>query len=549
METQRSELYIGAMVIAALVVLVLLTIQFSRNSLFDFSGTYRVAVRFEAAPGIALNAPVYKNGVKIGSVCSVQLVDDDRAVEVVLQIQRNRKIYTNETCKLTQSMIMSDSKIEFVRSTQKSDEPIETLRTDGLATIIGFVPTDMMSSFSNIEDDLEGAIKNVSSAASGLTEFIGRASYFIGDKEAIDEKQKLIIDFINKSETTLASISEVAASTKTLIDDPALKSNLTEGVRQFPEVMKSTREILAKGNTIFDDAKNIVDSVQGTIGKVDAIVGKVEPVVDTFAADMPKISDKMQKGFSNFESVTGDISSITHAVASGNGPIRQFLADETLYPNVQQVVSNAKEITSEVKPALRSLKPVLDNAQVITDKVARNPSVIISGLLQKQTPIKGAMPQWGDGLGSDGLTDYDMNTIRGGYYETIPVPAGRNNYEYPSPPSCKLNLSKWFGFGKKEQVVEEYEISSDSATENCYGTYQQQPTTIQYDNKYEQPAEIIPNAAPQKTERVTPPLPSRTPRIMPVPDVTKKQYQSTINTAEPEAEPQLVFTPENRILR
>lgn len=578
MNTQRSELYIGTMVLAALAVFVLLTIQFSKNTLFDFSGTYKVAVHFEAAPGVALNAPVYKNGVKIGSVASVKLIDDDRAVEVVLMIQRGRKIYTNEDCKLTQSMIMNDSKIEFVRSHKATNGEVREIPNDGTAIINGVVPSDLFSSFSNIEGELETAIVNVSGAASGLAEFMSRLSMFVGTHEEIEEKQAQLGSLINKAEETMDNINTAAQYAKEIIADPVVKNGICDGIKQFPEVMKTTQEILVKGNNLADQAQQIATDIQGTAGKVDTIIGKVEPVVDNLATDIPKVSETIQRGMGKFESITSDIASITNAVASGDGPIRQFLSDETLYENVQQVVYNAREITDEIKPVLRGAKPVMDNAQVLTDKLARDPSVIISGLFRKQAPLKGGMPQWGDGLGSDGLTDYDMGMIRGNCSaDTFPIPAGRNTREYPAP--RKFGFSLW-PFGKKTEQVVSYDAGAPYTEEMYYSedAFETMPHALPQGMPADLPMQLptdlpenMPLGETLELEFPESPTPQQTPRIMPVPDLSGKSSQGRIvvtdprsrrrapNTAMPTvdvpvvtpsgSEPQLVFTPEKSVLR
>ena len=82
---------------------------------FSFS-TYPLQVRFDYAPGVTAGTPVRKSGIRIGEVESIRLADDDSNVMVTILIQKDRTIYNDEECYLTQNFLGDTVANSFVPS-------------------------------------------------------------------------------------------------------------------------------------------------------------------------------------------------------------------------------------------------------------------------------------------------------------------------------------------------------------------------------------------------------------------------------------------------
>ncbi len=82
---------------------------------------YRVTINFPAAPGVAADTPVRKNGVNIGRVKKVTLLNDDAGVDLELELNDEFQIKSGELCKVgTGSLITGDAIVEFVPPTRES---------------------------------------------------------------------------------------------------------------------------------------------------------------------------------------------------------------------------------------------------------------------------------------------------------------------------------------------------------------------------------------------------------------------------------------------
>lgn len=469
MNNQRIEFRIGLMVIMALVMLVVLTIQFGRQSFFNFGREYKLRVRFDSAPGLVSKVSVFKNGVKIGRVASVQLVNDDQEVEALLMIQGNRKLYSNEECRLKQPPLMGDATIEFVRKKTPADEETRQLAENDLLN--GVVPADIFNAFSNIEGELTSAISNVSSAALNLGEFIQSISLFVGTPEEIVEKQKSLEVIFEQFNTTMKSITTLSGNINDIVTDPAVNENIRKATCKFPETIDKTNLLLGEMHGFINrtsESLGKVDrafvKVEATLDKIDGAVNDVKPLTEALGTQGPEITASLRESARKLDSMFDELTKLVQSINNADGSIKRLINDTELYDNLQETIGNAKELTADLKPLLREAKPIADNVKVFTDKIAREPSAIISGLIRKKPPLKGALPQWGDGLGSDGLCESDLSMMRdqsmllcagGGL-------AGRNN------PMLEMESKSlfWWPFGKKRETSGN-EFQEESVAARC----------------------------------------------------------------------------------
>ncbi len=99
-----------------------------------------------------------KNGVNVGRVKQVKLLNDDKGVDLVLELDQDFKIKAAEICRVgTGSLITGDAVVEFVPPTQQSLFQRFDGR-DGLAKDGQLSPTEeaMAKSFLKDGDFLDG---------------------------------------------------------------------------------------------------------------------------------------------------------------------------------------------------------------------------------------------------------------------------------------------------------------------------------------------------------------------------------------------------------
>ena len=137
----------------------------------------RMTIVFQKGGGISQNSLVLKNGIKIGRVYSVELVDDvDRSeVHVSFELEPNMKIYSNEYAKINRTLL-GDASIEFVDDPEYVGEVFEIGADD---VIPGRNTGDIMGTVSNIEGSRSGA--EISTKQGGRLLFMQNIVQIFGD--------------------------------------------------------------------------------------------------------------------------------------------------------------------------------------------------------------------------------------------------------------------------------------------------------------------------------------------------------------------------------
>jgi ABC-type transporter Mla subunit MlaD len=419
MDTQQREFRIGVMVLAALIGLVVLMVFFGRQSIVNFGGEYTVRVRFQRTPGINRNSPVFKNGVKIGRVSNVQLVDQDREVEVSIFISKARQLYTNEDCHIRQTVIMGEASLEFVKKTNFTGK-IEEIDPD--KPLVGITPSDLMSGFSSIEGDVTRAINSVSDAAvqfssiaARTSDFLDRINSFIGNSEDLKTRRTLFEDTFNEMRLTMKSMNQLADEGNKFIGDPVIQNNVRKFITDMPDLVERSRTLINGSNQFVQDARSLIergnlsmDKIVRGLEKAERSLESVSKIADSIQDDIPEFVTTIKQSAVKLNSLFDELTMIAEGFRNADGTVKKLMRDSEMYEKLLTILDNIEQITDDVDKMIRTdIKPIAGNINILTDKAARDPAIFIRNLIRKQPPIKGSLPIWGDGLGSDTLCDWE----------------------------------------------------------------------------------------------------------------------------------------------
>ncbi|MFN9879478.1 MAG: MlaD family protein, partial [Planctomycetota bacterium] len=108
MEDRSLKIQIGLFVVAAVAVLVFLVFLNSEG----FRRQYTVYIKPQTAPGVTKDTPIRKNGILIGRVGSVKSEDDH--VVLMLRINADEAVYTNDVCSIGTDSFLGDSVVEII---------------------------------------------------------------------------------------------------------------------------------------------------------------------------------------------------------------------------------------------------------------------------------------------------------------------------------------------------------------------------------------------------------------------------------------------------
>lgn len=385
------------MVLTVVVVLVILVFQFGRQSFVSRGPGYDIKVHFDKAPGIKAETPVFKSGVQIGVVRSANLEDSESQtyVDVVLQINKDRKIFSNEACRINVPLVSIGGPGTTLEIVKIRDYPGPIVELKLGQTIPGIIPIDMMQTFGGMEGDVTKTIQQIGEAAEKIAKFIESTSSLLGTPDEMKEKQARFMTLIDHGNTTMETVQRLAENINAIFEDDRVSESIQQVVTSIPETMEQAKTVLDNINMFVTDAKATVDQANVMISRVTSNLGNLDNFTSTLGIEGPDMVRSLARASRRIEGVFDDVAMLTSSLQNPNGSLGQLMNNPELYNSVLNTVENVEQLSS-------SLRPIMNDMRVFSDKVARDPGMLgVRGALSPNPPLKG-LP-FGDGTDSDGL--------------------------------------------------------------------------------------------------------------------------------------------------
>lgn len=377
MDEQGYRFGVGVLVVASLVIAVILVLFFGAAPNF-FAQQYLVTIRFDAAPGVATDTPVRKNGVKIGRVKSLQLLDE-AGVDITLELDAEHKIRAGDQPLIgTGSIITGDAVVEFVPPSQESllsrfdgigGAPANGMLDDSELQLIstpikggdflsgGRVAPDPFEALVNMQQSfdttlvaIEQAGRQVSALAVDVRQMIGN-----GDGE--------LRQIAQKTERTIENFNETLDSIQSLFQDPALRNALDTVSTRLPQLVDKAEGVMAQ-------TQDTLAAFEGVGRAAEETMQNVTEFTEPFSEQGEELVTNALGALNNLDALLADLRKVTNRINNSNGTVARLLDDDQLYYTLVNTLENVEQVT-------RRLQPIVEDARVFSDKVARDPASLI----------------------------------------------------------------------------------------------------------------------------------------------------------------------------
>jgi phospholipid/cholesterol/gamma-HCH transport system substrate-binding protein len=351
MNERSLQVWVGLMMLAALIALCVLAVMFGTLPKWIGGGEYTVTVTFEQAPGVSPGTPVRKSGILVGRVTDVQFAPDGASVEVTAKIQKRWKLYRNELCRV-QTSLLGDAVVEFVRASagQPPGEPIR----DG-QHIAGIYLSDPNQMVANLQSDFKTTVTSVNRTSGKLYDASENLAHILRDnREGIRET-------VNRTNALLAD-------TQKIIGDEANRKNLQEAISELPKMIQETSATVKL-------LKETVQSVQDNMKDISVFTGSLR-------TDGPSLVSNLNRATSRIDLLVGEMLKLSQSMNSSEGTVGQLINNPELYQRMVRAARNLDDVS-------RQLRPILDDARVFSDKIARHPELLgVKGAVKGSVGIK-----------------------------------------------------------------------------------------------------------------------------------------------------------------
>jgi phospholipid/cholesterol/gamma-HCH transport system substrate-binding protein len=390
MNEQGYKFGVGVLVVASMVIAIILILFFGAAPNF-FANRYEVTFRFDSAPGVNTDTAVRKNGVPIGRVKRIKLLDEantrEGGVDLTLELDGNYTVRAGEQPKISKgSFITGDAVIELVQPTIKSlierfdgaagtppngviDPPEQTLAFAPIKAGDyyrgGLVAPDPLDSLVDMQESVASTLGAIETAGNQVTALATDVRRMIGSGDGelgrISRKAEQTIDNFN---TTLTSVNR-------LFNDPRIGTTLDAIAQRLPQ-------IIGEAEGVMRQTSDTLKAFEGAGRAAETTINNVASFTEPFAGQGEMVINEAKRSVDNLNGLVSDLrqlsgraNTLLTRVNNGQGTLARLIDDDQLYYSVVNTLQN-------IEVATRRLQPIIEDARVFSDKIAREPSSLIN---------------------------------------------------------------------------------------------------------------------------------------------------------------------------
>jgi phospholipid/cholesterol/gamma-HCH transport system substrate-binding protein len=331
---------VGALVLAAMAVLVLLILLMSSASGGPFAPKLKLRTYFENAAGLKNGAPVTLEGVTIGNVTRIRVLPERNPapVEVTLRIgtEYMNALHNDSTCSIAQAGVLGDSFVDI--SSVRATGPPPANNAELRAVQAPSIQTVISSSEASIQE-IHVFMRKANLLMDSLNSKRGTFGGLINDP-AFYAKLNRIADNLQK---ITAQIGDGQGTLGKLVTDDTLYKNANSAIDRVNKLTSGLEEgqgtagKLLKDDTLYKNLNSTVANTNQLLAEVNAGKGTLGKL-----SKDPNFAKKLDDTITRLDSILTSID-------EGKGTIGQLVQNRTLYDHTDQTMDQAQQLLKAIR--------------------------------------------------------------------------------------------------------------------------------------------------------------------------------------------------------
>jgi phospholipid/cholesterol/gamma-HCH transport system substrate-binding protein len=419
MNDQAMRFRLGVFVLASLILLaVLVTLFGGFPGIFQRYLTYTVT--FDDATGVGPGTPVRRSGVRIGDARRVELDPDSGKVKVTIRVQQQYPLRRNDRAVLTRSVFGGDAAIDFVpRPPDPGGKVADRSPVEPGANFEGTTQTDLQTVLhqtSELMPPTQATLKEIRKSLARFEKSAPVVEQTLREFQALAKSANEVVPGTKKTneafQATAKTWSKAGAGLDKLLSGNEKRlsqtlDNLNEVLQRFARVfddqnlknLSATLQNAQKGTARMESAFVILEEVlkesnkgvkqlNETLARADAVVADLRQATRPLAQRSDSIARNLDESLARMNQTLGEVRELLRVVGQGDGTLQRFLADPSLYNNLNQAACL-------VTRTLPKVDRVIQDLEIFADKLARHPEAIgLGGVLNPGSGLKQAPSTW-----------------------------------------------------------------------------------------------------------------------------------------------------------
>ncbi len=339
-EIQWSQLKVGALVLAAVAILIVLVFLMSGSTGGLFSKKLTLRTYFDNATNLKNGAPVTLEGVTIGNIIRIRIVPEREPfpVEVTMRIGENyaRFLHTDSTTVIAQAGVLGDSYVDI--SSKKATGPAPPNNSE-LSSVNTPSISDVVNTSETALKGISVLMAKVDTLVSTLNTNKGTAGKVINDPTLYNKLTKVTTNL----ETITRSMANGEGTLGKLIKDETLYQRLNASVDRLGNITAALDEGKGTaGKLLHDDS--LYNNLNAAVANTNELVGSINAgkgALGKFAKD-PEFANKLN------DTVT-DLDAILKGINEGKGTLGQLAQNRSVYDHADQTMEQAQELVKAIR--------------------------------------------------------------------------------------------------------------------------------------------------------------------------------------------------------
>ena len=339
-EIQWSQLRVGALVLAAMLVLIGLIFLMSGSTGGLFARKLVLRSYFENAAGLKDGAPVTLEGVTIGNVIHVRVIPNrsPTPVEVTMQVghEFQRDLHTDSTASIDQAGVLGDSYLDLSSAHASGPPPANNaeLKASGSPSI-----QDVIRTSDESIQQLTTLTKKVEITMDSINSKKGSAGEFINDPALYNKLTRIADDL----QTITGTVAAGNGSLGKFITDDTLYTRANSAVDRLDRITtdldqgKGSAGKLLKDDSLYNNLNSAVSNANQLVTEINAGKGSLGKIAKdpAFAA---KLDDTVTR-----------LDSILKSVDEGKGSLGQLVQNRSLYDHADQTLDQTQQLVKSIR--------------------------------------------------------------------------------------------------------------------------------------------------------------------------------------------------------
>jgi phospholipid/cholesterol/gamma-HCH transport system substrate-binding protein len=339
-EIQWSQLRVGALVLAAMAVLVLVVLLMSSSEGGLFSSKLTLRSYFDNAGGLKAGAPVTLEGVTIGNIVRIRVLPErsPKPVEVTMRIggQWAKDLHVDSTTSIAQAGVLGDSYVDITSAHAKGPQPANNAE---LASIEASSLQGVITASQTSIEEVTRLMRNANQVVDTLNSRRGTIGGLINDP-AFYSKLNRIADNLDKLK---AAIDNGHGTLGKLVNDDALYTHATSVIDKLDQIAtgiqdgQGTAGKLVKDDTLYKNLNSTVTNANQLLADVNSGKGAVGKL-----AKDPEFARKLDDTVTRLDGILTNID-------QGRGTIGQLMQNRSLYDHTDQTMDHAQQLLQAIR--------------------------------------------------------------------------------------------------------------------------------------------------------------------------------------------------------